>query len=78
MKLDFCQRTFEETIKYQISRKSAPVGAKFFHEDRRTDRHDEAHSSLFVILRKAPKKRDNIDLDSVLAEIRTGCLSSTN
>jgi hypothetical protein len=45
MKLEFYQQIFEQTYISNLI-KIHPVVAEFFHEDGRTDRHDEANSCI--------------------------------
>ena len=56
---------FREVFKYKILWKSAQLGAELLPEDGRKDKHDEANSCFFAILRT----RLNINQDS---EPRTG------
>ena len=58
MKLEFSRHIFEGTH-IQNFRKFCPVEAKFFHADRRTDRHDVADSRFFETLRTRLKKIRN-------------------
>jgi hypothetical protein len=39
--------------------KILPVGAELFHANGRTDKHDEANSRFFAILRKGLKTKKN-------------------
>ena len=58
MKLEF-SRHISEGTHIQNFRKFCPVEAKFFHADRRTDRHDVADSRFFETLRTRLKKIRN-------------------
>ena len=51
MKLEFSLHTHEKNIEKSNFVKSRPVGAELFHADGQTDRHYEAKSRFFSILR---------------------------
>jgi hypothetical protein len=56
MKREFSRKN----IQRQNAMKIRPVEVKLFHADRKTDRHDEANSHFFAILRTRPKITNDI------------------
>jgi hypothetical protein len=55
MKPEFSRQIFGKNAQISNFMKIRPVGAKLFHVDGQTDRHDEANNRFFVILRVVPK-----------------------
>jgi hypothetical protein len=68
MRLEFSQQFFQK-LKYQISSKSVQWKPSCFHADGRTDRHDDAITSLFTLLRKRLRTTTALSCDFMQLQI---------
>ena len=56
MTIEFSRHIFEKNPKISNLMKNLPVGAEFFHEDRKTDGYDEANSRFSQFCEGAYKR----------------------
>ena len=59
MKLEFSRQIFEKILKISNCMKIHRVGAKLFHADRQTDKHDEVNSRFSQFCERALKVTEN-------------------